>query len=179
MIADKLFWLSGFSLTLGGCLTFMGWIMFAILDTGHQFYQHPRWYPLNLLVIVGGLLMAMGLPGFYVRQASEAGIGGLIGFVLLFPYRGPRHRDGHHAERPPHHDAFCLGSSAIALSRNPDHRDRNLENRDLFIILGDCLYPGGDCGLAHCRLSRNRGPEPGSLLPAHECRDESIMKLKS
>jgi hypothetical protein len=84
MTADKLFWLSGLSLILGGFMTFMAWILFAIFDPGHQFYQHPRWFPLNLLVIFGGLLMAMGLPGFYARQASEAGIGGLIGFVLFF-----------------------------------------------------------------------------------------------
>jgi hypothetical protein len=84
MSAEKLFWLSGLSLILGGSMTFMAWILFAVFDPGHQFYQHPRWFPLNLLVIFGGLLMALGLPGFYVRQASETGIWGLLGFVLFF-----------------------------------------------------------------------------------------------
>ena len=84
MTVDKLFGLSGLSLAIGGLLAFMSWILFAIFDTGHQYYQHPRWFPLNLLVIAGGLLMALGLPGFYARQASETGVWGSIGFVLLF-----------------------------------------------------------------------------------------------
>ena len=84
MTADKLFWLSGLSLVLGGIMTFMAWILFAILDPRHQFYQHSRWFPLNLLVIFGGLLMALGLPGFYARQAYQTGVWGLLGFVLFF-----------------------------------------------------------------------------------------------
>jgi hypothetical protein len=84
MTIDKLFWLSGLSLAIGGLLTFSSWVLFAIFDPGHQFYLHPRWFPLNLLVIGGGLLMAMGLPGFYARQASETGVWGLVGFVLFF-----------------------------------------------------------------------------------------------
>ena len=84
MTADKLIGLSGLSLTIGGLMTFTSWILFAIFDPGHQYYQHQRWFPLNLLVIFGGLLMALGLPGFYARQASEAGLWGLIGFVLFF-----------------------------------------------------------------------------------------------
>jgi NADH:ubiquinone oxidoreductase subunit K len=84
MTADNLFWLSGLSLILGGFMTFIAWILFAIFDTGQQYYQHPRWFPLNLLVIFGCLLMALGLPGFYARQASETGIWGLLGFVLFF-----------------------------------------------------------------------------------------------
>ena len=91
MTADKLFWLSGLPLILGGFMTFTAWILFAILDPGHQFYQHPRWFPLNLLVIIGGLLMALGLPGFYARQASQTGIWGLIGFVLFFIGLGLSH----------------------------------------------------------------------------------------
>ena len=84
MTTDNLLRLSGFALARGGLMTFFGWILFAILDPDHRLHNHPRWYPLNLLVIVGGLLMAIGLPGFYGRQASEAGIWGLVGFVLLF-----------------------------------------------------------------------------------------------
>jgi hypothetical protein len=39
---------------------------------------------MNLLIIAGGLFIAMGLPGFYARQASKAGFWGLAGFVLMF-----------------------------------------------------------------------------------------------
>jgi len=69
---------------LWGLSTFIAWIGFAIFDPGHQYYQHPRWLPLNVLVIAGGLFMALGLPGFYAQQASEAGMWGLIGFAVLF-----------------------------------------------------------------------------------------------
>ena len=84
MTTDKLFWLSGLSLVIGGLLTFSSWVLFAIFDPGHQFYNLPRWFPLNTMVITGGLLMALGLPGFYARQASETGVWGLLGFVLFF-----------------------------------------------------------------------------------------------
>lgn len=65
-------------------MVFCAWVGFAIFDPGHQHYQNPRWFPLNLLVIVGGLFMALGLPGFYARQAADVGFWGLAGFVLLF-----------------------------------------------------------------------------------------------
>jgi hypothetical protein len=74
MTTDELFWLSGLSLAIGGLLNLLSWILFAIFDSGHQFSQHSRWFPLNLHVIFGGLLMAIGLPGFYASQASESGI---------------------------------------------------------------------------------------------------------
>jgi len=84
MTVGNLFSLSGLSLILGGLMAFTGWILFAIFDPGHQHYQNPRWFPLNLLIIIGGLLMALGLPGFYAGQAIETGVLGLIGFLLLW-----------------------------------------------------------------------------------------------
>ena len=84
MSFENLLRLSGLSLTIGGLLATAGWLLFAVFDPTHQLTTHPRWLPLNALVISGGLFMALGLPGFYARQATEAGILGLIGFVLLF-----------------------------------------------------------------------------------------------
>lgn len=84
MALELLLKLGGFSLIIGGCLTTAGWICFAILDPSHQHYQKRQWLPLNMLIISGGLLMSLGLSGFYFHQASEAGVGGLIGFILLF-----------------------------------------------------------------------------------------------
>jgi hypothetical protein len=40
MTADKLFGLSALSLAIGGLLTFTSWILFAIFNPGHQYYQH-------------------------------------------------------------------------------------------------------------------------------------------
>ena len=78
---ETLSWLSGFSLILGGLLATAGWLLFAVFDPAHQ---RPGWLPLNALIIAGGVFMALGLPGFYARQATEIGLLGLIGFVLLF-----------------------------------------------------------------------------------------------
>ncbi|HSM24024.1 MAG TPA: hypothetical protein VK856_04110 [Anaerolineaceae bacterium] len=79
-----LYWLSGLSLVIGGFLATIGWIGFALVDPKHQQTQKRHWFPLNLCVIVGGLLMSLGLPGFYIQQAQDAGLWGLIGFVLLY-----------------------------------------------------------------------------------------------
>lgn len=93
MTINNFYNLCGLALVIGGIFATAGWIGFAILDPGHQKYGHSRWYPLNSLIIAGGVFMALGLPGFYLRQATQAGILGLIGFVLLFigiviPYVG-------------------------------------------------------------------------------------------
>lgn len=84
MTNETLFSLSGLSLVTGGLLATTAWLLFAFLDPAHQQTEHKRWLPLNALIIAGGLFMALGLPGFYARQAHEAGILGLVGFVLLF-----------------------------------------------------------------------------------------------
>lgn len=93
MTGNNLYFLSGLALLIGGICTTAGWISFAILDPEHQNYSHARWFPLNVLIIAGGVFMALGLPGFYLRQSKQTGILGVIGFVLLFigiviPYIG-------------------------------------------------------------------------------------------
>ncbi len=93
MTVNDLYNLSGLTLVIGGVLATAGWISFAILDPGHQNYSHARWFPLNVLIIAGGVFMALGLPGFYLRQSTQVGILGLIGFIFLFigiviPYIG-------------------------------------------------------------------------------------------
>ena len=82
--ADLFFRISGLALLLGGLLGTAGWLLFILLDPGHQDYSSDRWLPLNFLIIAAGVFMAMGLPGFYASQAVESGILGLIGFALLF-----------------------------------------------------------------------------------------------
>lgn len=84
MVSEKLYWLSGLSLVIGGLLATIGWVLFAFSDPGHRNYSGNAWLPLNFLVIGGGFFMAIGLPGFYVSQAKESGIVGLAGFFMLF-----------------------------------------------------------------------------------------------
>jgi len=84
MSGAKLIWLSGLSLAIGGFLATTGWLSFAILDPLHNGYLKWWWWPNNLLVISGGLFMVLGLPGFYVTQARQSGIIGLVGFLALF-----------------------------------------------------------------------------------------------
>lgn len=84
MSTESLLWLSGLSLATGGLLATAGWLLFAWLDPAHRHYAHTRWLLLNGLIMAGGLLMVLGLPGFYLRQAGQTGLAGLIGFLSLF-----------------------------------------------------------------------------------------------
>jgi len=84
MTIELLFWLSGLSLVVGGVVTTAGWLLFALLAPAHQQTNDKQWLLLNGLIIAGGIFMVLGLPGFYVHQAEEAGILGLIGFVVFF-----------------------------------------------------------------------------------------------
>ena len=76
--------LSGLSLLFGGILAAAGWLLFTLLDPYHKNYSDRLWLPLNFLIITGGVLMTLGLPGLYVSISKESGLLGLIGFVLLF-----------------------------------------------------------------------------------------------
>jgi hypothetical protein len=84
MTIDKLDLLGGVALTIGGGLATLAWITFAFLDPDHQHYVDPHWFPLNVMVIAGGVFMALGLPSFYSKQALQTSYLGLIGFILLF-----------------------------------------------------------------------------------------------
>jgi hypothetical protein len=75
---------SGMSLGIGGILATGAWVLHAIVDPTRGGYAEPWWIPLNLALSCGAILMALGLPGFYARQASRAGVLGLIGLVMLF-----------------------------------------------------------------------------------------------
>jgi hypothetical protein len=80
----RFFWTSGLSLVIGGILYSAAWILFATIDPEHNQYTGFWWQPLNFMVIVGSILIALGLPGFYAFQAEPAGWPGLIGVVMLF-----------------------------------------------------------------------------------------------
>jgi hypothetical protein len=84
MSGERLIWLGGLSLAIGGLLATTGWLLFAILDPPHRGHLSWWWWPNNMLVIGGGLFMLLGLPGFYVAQARPSGVLGLVGFVSLF-----------------------------------------------------------------------------------------------
>lgn len=84
MSRENLIWLGGLSLVIGGFLATLGWLLFAISDPDHRGYLNWWWWPYNILVISGGFFMVLGLPGFYVTQAKQSGVIGLVGFISLF-----------------------------------------------------------------------------------------------
>jgi hypothetical protein len=84
MATAQLVRLSGMSLGIGGILATGAWVLHAIVDPTRGGYAEPWWIPLNLALSVGAILMALGLPGFHARQASQVGALGLIGLVMLF-----------------------------------------------------------------------------------------------
>ena len=71
-------------LLIGGAIATLGWLAFAVLDPGHKEPDHPRWFILNGSIIAGGVLMGLGLPGFYFRQSEAAGTAGFIAYMILF-----------------------------------------------------------------------------------------------
>jgi hypothetical protein len=75
---------SGFSLLLGGLLATLGWILFGLFDPVYSAPEENRWIVFNLLVVFGGVFIALGLPGFYFAQAHRSGIPGLIAGTILF-----------------------------------------------------------------------------------------------
>lgn len=75
---------SGWALILGGLLAGSGWVLFALLDPEHTHHEHPRWLPLNGLIIGGGVGMALGTPGLYLHHSTEVGWLGLLGNIILF-----------------------------------------------------------------------------------------------
>jgi hypothetical protein len=75
---------SGLFLLLGGGLATLGWLLFSFFDPTHTRTSKPSWMIFNLLVIFGGVFMALGLPGFYLAQSERIGPFGLIAFIIFF-----------------------------------------------------------------------------------------------
>lgn len=68
----------------GGGIATLSWILFALVDPGHKQHSSQRWLILNGLLIAAGVLMALGLPGYYFRQADAAGPLGMVAYAVLF-----------------------------------------------------------------------------------------------
>lgn len=81
MSLETLFRWSGLSLLLGALLAASG----ALLTIGSLANPFdPVWRAAGLLGLLGWLLLAMGLPGLYARQAARARKLGLVGFIIFF-----------------------------------------------------------------------------------------------
>jgi len=83
MSAAKLSRLSGLSLLLGGSLSIVYLFMHPESD-GLAYYGDPTTALSHLVGFVSVLLILLGLPGLYARQAERAGILGLVGTLLVF-----------------------------------------------------------------------------------------------
>src|SRR5712692_8128456 len=87
MSSTTLYRLSGISLLVGGLVGLVGSLLSAILYPGHQatvqqILSFP-WMLVASLSLAGFLLLALGLPGMYRRQAARTGRWGVVGFVLI------------------------------------------------------------------------------------------------
>ncbi len=87
MSSQTLYRWSGIILLVGGLLGLVGSILDTVLYPGHnQTAQQILSTPFIIdasLFLAWALLLALGLPGLYLRQAARAGALGFAGFVLL------------------------------------------------------------------------------------------------
>ena len=83
MTPQTIYRLSGGILIVGSLFVITGFLLHPSGSTPINVLS-PIWLPANLLILVGALLVALGLPGMYARQAERAGKLGLIGFTLTF-----------------------------------------------------------------------------------------------
>ena len=79
MSTRTLYRLSGAILLLGGGIAIIGHLLQIPSDPGT-----PLWVPGTWLALGGSLLVGLGWPAIYLRQAAQAGRLGLAGFVLAF-----------------------------------------------------------------------------------------------
>ena len=79
MSSTTLYRLSGIVLLIGGVLAIIGAMLEAPSAPGT-----PLWIPGTWFSLGGSLLILLGWPGLYLRQADKAGRLGLLGFVLSF-----------------------------------------------------------------------------------------------
>ncbi len=78
-----LFRLSGVSLLLGG-LAHLVYLLTHPHGSGLAYYADPATALSHLAGFASVLLILLGLPGLFARQAERAGILGLVGTVLVF-----------------------------------------------------------------------------------------------
>src|SRR5436189_5445906 len=80
--------LSGIALLMGSALSAIGYIL-SVFASGNDLQSliSPLSLIFSLMTLLGSMLVLLGLPGMYTRQARRAGILGLLGFLLVFQYR--------------------------------------------------------------------------------------------
>lgn len=83
MTHRTLYRLSGVALLIGSLCAILGFLLHPSGDNPDN-YLGFLWVPASLLILVGALLVALGLPGMYARQAARVGKLGFIGFLLTF-----------------------------------------------------------------------------------------------
>jgi hypothetical protein len=88
MSATTLFRLSGIVLLLGAAVSVIAGVMTLFLDNSQSAapatIQSPLWSTFWSLSFVGVVLVLLGLPALYLRQArGRGGVLGLIGVVLV------------------------------------------------------------------------------------------------
>jgi hypothetical protein len=59
-------------------------LFMAVVDPSGTGYAEAWWIPAQFSVILGGMFMALGIPGFHATQAARTGVLGLVATVLLF-----------------------------------------------------------------------------------------------
>jgi hypothetical protein len=86
MSSATLYRASGLALLLGAVLGIIGNILSTALFSGNDPHQYLSsfWLFVQMLSLIGGLLLLLGVPGIAIRQAPRAGWLGLVGFVLTF-----------------------------------------------------------------------------------------------
>jgi len=78
--------LSGIALLIGGVLSVIYYLTQALFlsDTDPKALTSSLELISSLIGFSGALLVLLGLPGMYIRQAGRAGILGLLGFLLVW-----------------------------------------------------------------------------------------------
>ena len=84
MSSATLYRLSGIALLAGAVLSAIGYFLSVFVPGNNlQSLISPLSLIFSFVTILGSMLVLLGLPGMYVRQARRAGILGLLGFLLL------------------------------------------------------------------------------------------------
>lgn len=84
MSSTTLYRLSGIALLTGAVLSAIGYFL-SVFVSGNDLQSliSPLSLIFSLVTILGSMLLLLGLPGMYVRQAKRAGILGLLGLLFL------------------------------------------------------------------------------------------------